>query len=293
MAQYRLNESLLFDDETFQLGSLASPQSPIKLSATASRCLKLFIERQGETVDKETLMHECWGKYGSLVTEGSMWKNISQLRQAFQNLNIPFDVIVTVPRLGYTFTSQIQVELLAPSVRVTVDEPLPDLAGVSEVTPLDSPVNDTQPESIPQHTALPHTPATIPRRGIPKVALVICTILVLLNAIAAAGYYLYQSDAKKLGSFDTSEQYRPMASDGDTKVFLQSPLTEESSYAKVALKRFYDEKPQTLAGKSVNYLYINKVTSHVVSSYFLCDRPISENDNGCSAYFSLKSESTK
>lgn len=293
MTQYRLNESLLFDDETFQIASLARPNAPIKLSATASRCLKLFIERQGETIDKETLMHECWGKYGSLVTEGSMWKNISQLRQAFQNLNIPFDVIVTVPRLGYTFSSQIQVELLESSTRIAAADPLPVSTAVTETSSSDSTASDIQPENIPQQVPTLTAPVAPPRNSVPKAALIIGAALVLLNSIAAVGYYLSQSDAKKLGLFDTAAQYQPLTPSGETKIFVQSPLNEQSSYTQLALARFQLEKPQTLAGNKVSYLYINRVTSHVVSSYFLCDQPITENDNGCSSYFSLKSETTK
>ena len=288
LAQYQLNQKLLFDDETFQIESLTMPQVKIKLSATASRCLTLFIERQGETIDKDTLMHECWGQFGALVTEGSMWKNISQLRQAFQKLNIPHKVIVTVPRQGYTFSSQILVEKLD---RV---HPLPPSESADEnVAPENDIIDEpeaVESESEPAHQAQISPPVTHVRsKRLPA----LMTALVVLNLVSATGFYLYKHDNMELHDFITSEQYQPITSQGDTHVYLQVPLNEKSVYAQEAVERFKSDKPQTVVGKPVNYLYINNVSSRSVSSYFLCDRPIAEKDNGCSAWFSLRDEVEK
>lgn len=303
MTQYRLNQSLIFDDEIFQLSSLSAPQVKIKLSATASRCLTLFIERQGETIDKDTLMHECWGKFGTLVTEGSMWKNISQLRQAFQKLNVPYEVIVTVPRLGYTFSSQIQVEkvgvaqpLQSEESAIVEIEPVADASSVNNEIEI---VTDSggEAETVEQITPQPPQPLITDREpsvsARAKILPALLTALVVLNMAAAGGFYFYKNHNQQLHDFDVREQYRPTASLGETQVYLQAPLNEQSVYAKEAVNRFNHDKPQTLAGKSVNYLYINKVSSRNLSSYFLCDAPITEKDNGCSAYFSLRNGAEK
>lgn len=268
MARYRLHDALVFDDTTSQLAPEDEPQESIRLSATAGRCLKLLIERQGEQVDKKTLMHECWGKYGSHVTESSMWKDISQLRQAFLTLNIPIDVIVTVPRIGYTFSSAIKVELLStPSSFDTNTHP--EIMDITEIPPL-------QP--------------TIRKRSNLKPVYIALFACIVVNMFAAAGYYFYKLNASPLPEFDSSRQYRFFKSMGETQVFLQYPLEDDSIYATQALARFENEKPKSMTGHTVRYLYINRVISHAISSYFLCNAPITESNNRCSAYFSFTNQ---
>lgn len=283
MTQYRLNETLLFDDETFQITRLSSARAPVKLSATAARCLKILIEHQGETVDKDRLIHEGWGKFGMMVTEGSMWKNISQLRQGFQKLQVPFEVIITVPRLGYTFSSQMSVERVpAPSFTLPVASPtltLPEKESneVEETASSEHPISNPLPESLQRkHNEL-------------KVIIFIASI-VLVNLLASIGYEIWTRQGSALSSFDAASQYQRIDPLGESQIFVQTPFNQQTSYVQDALARLAQEKPLTILRNVPKFIYINKVSSHGVSSYFLCEAAITERNNGCKSYFSLHGE---
>lgn len=291
MARYRLHDVLWFDDATSQIGRLEDPQGAIKLSTTSARCLKLLIDNQGEQVDKKTLMHECWGKFGTLVTDSSMWKDISLLRQTFLALGIPFDVIITVPRIGYIFTSELKVEPL-PSVSAEpeISEPVTELetASVEETAITPTPPVEDRSVVAPQQAdeSKPHAPL---RRPFPRVYAIMLACI-LLNAFSAVGYYFYNLHTSPLQIFDSTQQYRFFKSVGETQIFLQYPIEDDSVYAREALARFEQQKPKTITGHTVRYLYINRVISHEFSSYFLCNSPMTEKNNRCSAYFSMTNQ---
>lgn len=286
MAQYRLNESFLFDDETFQITQLSSSRAPIKLSATATRCLKVLIEHQGETVNKDKLIHESWGKFGMMVTEGSMWKNISQLRQGFQKLQVPYEVIITVPRLGYTFSSQMIVE--------RVESPVRNYPDPAVVLPPDKvPIITVEESDTISTEILPLSPERPDSRSNGRILYYLIVTVIVVNLIAAAGYTFWLNQNKVLLSFDSATEYKKIASLADTQVFVRRSLTQNSLYVKDALTRFMQEQPQTAKGKQPGFVYINTVKSRSVSSYFLCDRAITEQNNGCTSYFSLKGEVVK
>jgi DNA-binding winged helix-turn-helix (wHTH) protein len=264
----------------------------------------LFIQRQGEVVDKETLIHECWGKYGVMVTEGSMWKSISQLRQMFQNLGITFEVIVTVPRLGYTFTSEMQVRELLPGelkgyqtgvpLNKKVEDPITD-APTAKVQDGEQNHESRAPEPVALRDltvtrALP-SPLhkirdTLAAKNYRKLGVLLAAILVS-NLVAAGLMWHHVTQNKTWGVFNSTQQYRHIATQGETQIFLQNSVDEKMLFSTEAQTRFAQKPVVTLTGKKPAYLYINKVASHGLSSYFICDLPLSQAKNHCSAYFIL------
>ncbi|UVC32090.1 winged helix-turn-helix domain-containing protein [Pantoea sp. SOD02] len=284
MTQYRLNENLLFDDEIFQITHLTSDGAPVKLSATATRCLAFLIEHQGETVDKERLIHEGWGKFGLLVTEGSMWKNISQLRQVFQRMQISYEVIITVPRLGYTFSSQMHVERIEPAERtLTNTEPLSGSDELTEVTD----------EAAGKESELTTLAKLSRQKNKNRLFISLGISVISINLLIAAGYAIWFNQNTQLTNFDAANQYHLITTLRESQVFAQHPFEQETSYVQDALTRLTREKPRTSAGNNPKFIYINKVMSRSVSSYFLCEHAITNNNNGCTAYFSLHGEAVK
>lgn len=260
MARYHLNDALLFDDESFQISSLTGEPPSVRLSVTASRCLALFIERQGEAIDKETLLQEGWGKYGVQVTDGSMWKTISQLRQTFTQFGVPYDVIVTVPRLGYTFTSEMKITLIEPGADSTSLQ-------VAETAPTDGP--------------------PVPASPISRITgRVWIAAVVLVNALAAAGYAYFAKPHDVV--WDKAPEYRLLETREGVNLYLQEGVDSQSAIVKLAVERLSKDMPDNFNGQPVRYIYINKVLTADASIYFLCNAPIDEKNNGCSAYTLLQ-----
>jgi TolB-like protein/Tfp pilus assembly protein PilF len=94
--KFRLNvaEGKLFCEETL-----------IPLTPKAFETLIVLLKRNGEIVDKETLLNEVW--HDAFVEEGSLARNISVLRKALGDIHGSIQYIETLPRRGYRFIASV------------------------------------------------------------------------------------------------------------------------------------------------------------------------------------------
>lgn len=84
--------------------------SSVTLTATTNRLLTFLLERHGEVASREDILDKVWTSYGLRSSNNSLNKYIADLRKVFTNLEIPDEVIITVPRVGFMFTRDIDVE---------------------------------------------------------------------------------------------------------------------------------------------------------------------------------------
>jgi DNA-binding winged helix-turn-helix (wHTH) protein/tetratricopeptide (TPR) repeat protein len=76
----------------------------IKLTPKAVDTLRVLVQHSGEVVTKEKILSEVWP--GTFVEEGSLTRNISDLRRILDGLGT--SSIETVPRRGYRLTASVQ-----------------------------------------------------------------------------------------------------------------------------------------------------------------------------------------
>ncbi len=96
--QYRLDpvaRTVLRDDK------------PLALTPKAVETLALLVENSRSVVPKETLLNQVWA--GAFVGDGSLMRNISDLRKMFAE-NGGANYIDTIPRRGYRFNADVRVE---------------------------------------------------------------------------------------------------------------------------------------------------------------------------------------
>lgn len=106
---YTINGRITFIPQQGALILIADETKTVSLNMPASRCLLLLIQRDGETVSRETFFEEVWIKHGSQVTSNGFYQNMSLLRRAFKELGMEGDIIITLPRVGVRLDATISV----------------------------------------------------------------------------------------------------------------------------------------------------------------------------------------
>lgn len=84
--------------------------SSITLTATTSRLLTFLLERHGEVASRDDILDSVWTAHGLRSSNNSLNKYIADLRKVFSNLEVDEDVIITVPKIGFMFSRDIEVE---------------------------------------------------------------------------------------------------------------------------------------------------------------------------------------
>jgi DNA-binding winged helix-turn-helix (wHTH) protein/tetratricopeptide (TPR) repeat protein len=101
----------------------------VTITPKAFSILLTLLERRGEVVDKEELIHRVWPD--TFVSEANLTQNVSSLRKALGERAHEHRYVITVPGRGYSFVAE--VEELAESVPSSRPEiPIQDLPAPPE-----------------------------------------------------------------------------------------------------------------------------------------------------------------
>lgn len=106
---YIINNLVEFHPADSTLKDVNNPQSIINLNSPAGRCLLLLIERKGMIVSQQDFYEIVWESRGMLVTPNTYYQNISILRKGLKKAGFISDIIVTVPRVGLTLSSDTKI----------------------------------------------------------------------------------------------------------------------------------------------------------------------------------------
>src|ERR1043165_1625418 len=152
----------------------------VRLTPKAFDTLLVLIQHGAQVVDKEQLLKEVWPD--TFVEEGSLSRNIHELRKALGDDSSQPSYIETIPKRGYRFlaplkVSEIDAAQIAPVVgETTVIEKHTFARVLSE----EFEASDLPVEVEPQSSRAMLTPAPkIPRRTI-KIVLITSAVLSLL-----------------------------------------------------------------------------------------------------------------
>ncbi|VEB99018.1 Transcriptional activator CadC [Cedecea lapagei] len=104
------NNSLLFDPEARAISLIGQPESVLILSVPAARLLQEFIRHKGRALSREELITRVWEEFGFTPSGNNLNKAISELRKVFQKLDEHHDYILTVPRYGFRFDTEVSCQ---------------------------------------------------------------------------------------------------------------------------------------------------------------------------------------
>lgn len=106
---YIINDLVVFDEQRSRL-SLPEGEEEVFLAQAMTRLLKLFIDRNGQTIERDELFEKVWDDFGMRSSNANLNQHISLLRKEFALLGLPDNIIVTVPKIGFKFIADITVQ---------------------------------------------------------------------------------------------------------------------------------------------------------------------------------------
>lgn len=111
-----IDSTVIYNPEDGVLTHISTPdEQSITLTTTANLLLSLLIHHQGIVVERDTLLHEIWDKRGLRGSSSSLNQYISILRKTLSSFGLNFPTIITVPRVGFMFNTELAIsEQLEP-----------------------------------------------------------------------------------------------------------------------------------------------------------------------------------
>ena len=86
--------------------------SVISLTITMKRLLLLLLEKRGSVLTRNELLECVWDAHGLRSSSHTLNKYISELRKHLAHLGIASECIITVPRVGFMFSNEIDVQVI-------------------------------------------------------------------------------------------------------------------------------------------------------------------------------------
>lgn len=125
---YIIDKTILFNSNEHTLEQTHEPHTVVTLTMTMSRLLLFLVTKHGESVTKDDILSQVWEAHGLRASTNSLNKYISDLRQTFRTLGLNGEIIVTIPRLGFSVPTAITISAVnnaeLASDSVAEDEPV-------------------------------------------------------------------------------------------------------------------------------------------------------------------------
>lgn len=137
---YLIENKIIFTPATQCLAQADRPEQPIKLKQSASLCLLLLIQHQGNVVPQSELLAFGWGQNHRQVSFNAFYQSILSLRKSLLQLELEQPLITTIPRKGLIIKEESDIQQIetpadAPAVVEVALAPAPDVETLLEAAP--------------------------------------------------------------------------------------------------------------------------------------------------------------
>ena len=132
--RYIINLIIVFEPEKKLLMLENNELLTVELSLPTTRLLIELIKNNHQEVAREVLIKNVWEDYGYTSSDSNLSNSVSELRKAFSSLGLDKDIIITIPKFGFSLKADIYPELIAE----VVPEPLlPDATSSESISSQD------------------------------------------------------------------------------------------------------------------------------------------------------------
>ena len=258
--KYRINDSVIFEP---QEKKLTGNRKAVTLSASATYCLTLLIERKGNLVKHDDFYDYVWRKYGMEPTAASLYQNISRLRGSLKEAGIKEDVIKTMARRGFIIPGKLNIVMeknTSNENSLSSVEQAPDaVSQPSDVTvqPLRADNNEAPALNV---SALSKYEYIEKKKKSPskfKIKLLVCVLGVIVSGVIL--YYLFPTPA---------DSYRHDFSRDECQFFLKT-----NSHSPHVIEDF--SRTLSLNCSEPRYVYITFYQAADRVTVFTCLKPLS------------------
>lgn len=108
--KYIIANKVIYDSDAASLiSAIDGIDEEKKITKTANRILSILIESHGKVVEREYFLEQVWESYGLASSNGSLNQYISILRKTLASLTDIDDIIISVPKVGFLISQDIEV----------------------------------------------------------------------------------------------------------------------------------------------------------------------------------------
>ncbi|XSB54183.1 winged helix-turn-helix domain-containing protein [Enterobacter ludwigii] len=118
--KYLIAHTVVYDTESGEL-TIPGAEAPEgkKLTNTANRILSLLIATPGVVLERQYLLEQVWESAGHTSSSSSLNQYVSILRKTLTSLTDIEETIIVVPKVGFFFSSDIDVQIIDTTEGVT------------------------------------------------------------------------------------------------------------------------------------------------------------------------------
>ena len=115
--KYIICDRILFVPDLNTLSLIDNHEEVLTISNPARRLLELLITCQGQNVPREEIFEKVWDNFGMVSSNNNLNHCISKLRRVLRSLGVEDEVIITIPKLGFTLHKEITVRVISEENR--------------------------------------------------------------------------------------------------------------------------------------------------------------------------------
>ncbi|HBX8524947.1 TPA: hypothetical protein MII15_01570 [Klebsiella pneumoniae] len=103
---YIINDEVIFNMDVNELQPVAGKDhEAITLNTPTARCLQLLLESNGNIISRDEFLSAVWKERGVVVSQNTLYQNISLLRKSLLRAGLTQDVVVTVRQRGFVIAT--------------------------------------------------------------------------------------------------------------------------------------------------------------------------------------------
>lgn len=245
---YIIHKTIRYNSHEHTLEQTDGPHMVVTLTITMSRLLLFLIEKHGKNVTKDDILSQVWEAHGLRSSTNSLNKYISDLRQMFRTLGLDDEVIVTIPRVGFSISSAIII----------------------------STVNNTEPES---DSTVAENPLEERRGGLLIYRYVLLFIVLLL--LSGMLFYIFNSTGND-DIYTVVQKTYPVGMIDTCPVISLKPVAENIKSRSIEITRHILDMRGRSCGAGIQYyiFYSEDVIYHQRGRVFLADCPMRDRKVG-------------
>ena len=124
--KYLIAREVVYDTETATLTVNGSDSlDSQKLTNIANRILTILVATPGRVIERSELLDKVWGAVGHPGSSTSLNQYVSMLRKSLTSFTGVQETIISVPKVGFLFNPEIDVEPLMSTDNIATEEPPP------------------------------------------------------------------------------------------------------------------------------------------------------------------------
>lgn len=110
--KYILDNTITFRTDDYLFLNESNGEVVATLTLTMGRLLTYLIENHGDVCTREDILENVWEAYGLHSSNNSLNKYVSDIRKIFNSLELNEKYIITVPRIGFMLSAELNVSTI-------------------------------------------------------------------------------------------------------------------------------------------------------------------------------------